>query len=99
MHGQEPTYCVHSLSLTQSITHSVTTSHTHPPTLLSCSSFILLHTLTHFFTLSSLSVACLLTRFPANLSVLAAAVLQLPPHQDTACSVQQGQLYDNKSVV
>lgn len=49
--------CTHSL--TQSLTHSVTTSHTPPPSFLTCSSFILqltdsvLHTLSSFCTLLS----------------------------------------------
>lgn len=37
IHGQEPTYCVLSCSLSYSVNHSVTTSHALPP------SFLLVH--------------------------------------------------------
>lgn len=39
IHGQEPTYCVLSRSLSYSVNHSVTTSHTLPP------SYLLVHLL------------------------------------------------------
>lgn len=67
IHGQEPTYCVHSLSLSHYFTHP-------SPILLTCSSFILQLTdsLLHIF--SSFAFSCLETRFSANLPFFTTAV-------------------------
>lgn len=53
LHGQEPTYCVHSPSLTQ----SVTTSHTPPP-ILTC--LFIFYTPTHYSVLHTFSSFCTL---------------------------------------
>lgn len=70
IHGQEPAYCV--LSLSYSVNHSVTTSHTLPPSLLTCSSFILQLTGPVLHTFSTRS--CRQTSFSAIFSFFSTAV-------------------------
>lgn len=89
IHGQEPTYCV--LSLTQSITQSVlhTPFPPHP------------HLLVHFFILQltgpvlhTFSTCPCCQTFLCYLLLLLNKCLTAPPQQ-FACSIQQDQLYDN----
>lgn len=88
IHGQEPTYCV--LSLTQSITQSVL--HTPFPPILTY--LFIFYTPTHrpssshFFSMSLLSDTFLCYLLLLNKCLTA-------PPQQFACSIQQDQLYNN----
>lgn len=76
MHGQEPTYCVHSPSLSQSLSHYFACPSPHP--LLSSSSFILLKSPTSHFSAARCLFAPMILWYP-----------ELPVHSCAAAPPQR----------